>query len=899
MKSMTLAEVDALIQALAKDIDEHRRRLSNAQQELGRSEQQWRQKAEAATAMAADDAEKALNRDRKGIEANVDELRTSALSIVRGAIEERAPRYLSADWADGIWSAQPVANGGEWIRVGTTTLGSEELPVALPLSRGVWNVVSHSPDTFRAFVQNIIARAVAAFDPQRVRVLTYDPGLSLDLAVFAGVRTVSPSSVPPAITSEEEFEQTLDALRIELAAIDDRLTAAGQHSFWTAAAEGHPLAGTTPFRLLIVGSTPSLLSDRGTARLEQIRRLAADRGLLVVESVDSELPAASHPAVTVTLGSNEATTSVMPGNRWTPDPWAGDGFIRSMCSSLAGQQRESLAPTVEFEDIIEKITDPWMSEADEGVEAVIGTIDGGDLILRLRSENPPMPNALIGGAVGQGKSNLLLVLIHSLAARYSPAELEMVLVDLRDGVEFAGLGPSKTSPTWLPHVRALGLEFDPDYSLAVLRWVRRQMAERSEHLKASEVTTLKQYHERTGKRLPRLLVVIDEFQRLFEGDDDQAATIAKELDDIARTGRGFGIHLVLASQAITGIRGLATKSESIFGQFHNRVVLKNTPAESQAFLTTHNLAAAELEYRGQAVFNDALGAIEKNRLGTVAFAKPDYLSQLKVNLYQQGHGTEPSIFRASAFAEWSPREAESESSNGVDAAIGMPVEVEARPRTIALGLSPNQAVAVVGSTREIAIPVLVRSVATAAQSIGTHARLTVLDGDSLGDAPNAWVEALIAYLARNYAEVVRVPREDVAAKLIELSRQKEQIDLVVAIALDSVDLDTPVEPDYEMPNDFFRELVKSGPLAKTWTIGWWQSKAVLEDHLGYRAPGVRGWAFAGVSRDDLTDIAGHAVREPSTSPRFVWFDRTAGTGAERLVPFSPHDVIGTVDIAQR
>ena len=899
MKATTPDEVDALIQALAKDTDERQTRLSRAQQELGRSEQSWRQSAEAAAATTADDAKKALNRDRKSIEANVDELRTSALSIVRGAIDRRAPSYLSADWTDGIWSAQPVPDRGEWIRVGTLTLGSEELPVALPLSSGVWNVVSPSPDALRTFVQNIIARTVAAFDPQHVKVLTYDPSLSLDVAVFAGVRTLSPSSVPPAITSEEEFEQTLDALRIELSAIDDRLTAAGQHSFWIVAAEGHPLAASTPFRLLIVGSKPSLLSDRGTARLEQIRQLAADRGLLVVESVDSELPAASHPAVTVTLGSNSATTSVMPGTRWTPDPWAGDAFIRNMCSSLAKRQRKSLAPTVDFEDIIERITDPWMSGADEGVEAVIGTIDGGDLVLRLRSENPPMPNALIGGAVGQGKSNLLQVLIYSLAARYSPAELEMVLVDLRDGVEFASLGPSTASPTWLPHIRALGLEFDPDYSLAVLRWVRRQMAERSKHLKASEVTTLKQYHKRTGKRLPRLLVVIDEFQRLFEGDDDQAATVAMELDDIARTGRGFGIHLVLASQAITGIRGLATKSESIFGQFHNRVVLKNTPAESQAFLTAHNLAAVDLDYRGQAVFNDALGAIERNRLGTVAFAKPDYLSQLQVNLYQRGHGAEPSIFRASAFAEWSPREAESESSNGVDAAIGMPVEVAARPRTIALGLSPNQAVAVVGSTREIAIPILVRSVASAARSIGADARLTVLDGDSLGDATNAWVEALIGYLAKYCAEVVRVPREDVAAKLIELSREMEQTDMVVAIALDSVDLGTPVGPNYEMPNDSLRELLKNGPLAKTWTIGWWQSKAVLEDHLGYRAPGVRGWAFAGVSRDDLTDIAGHAVREPSTSPRFVWFDRTAGTDAERLVPFSPHDIIGAVDIAQR
>jgi hypothetical protein len=131
---------------------------------------------------------------------------------------------------------------------------------------------------------------------------------------------------------------------------------------------------------------------------------------------------------------------------------------------------------------------------------------------------------------------------------------------------------------------------------------------------------------------------------------------------------------------------------------------------------------------------------------------------------------------------------------------------------------------------------------------------------------------------------------------MELGAQKGVTDLVVSIALDSVDLGTPCEPDYVIPNDSLRELVKNGPLGGTWTIGWWQSKPILEEHLGYRATGVRAWAFAGVSRDDLTDIAGHAVREPTASPRFVWFDRTAGTGAERLVPFAPTDVIGAVEL---
>lgn len=895
MSAATPADVDAHLRSLISALDEKSQQLADAANELRRAEKQWRHHADQALGAAALEAERTLKRERKGIDANVDELRTSALGLATAAVFRRAPGYLSADWADPIWPNLPIGAAGEWLRVGAVRLGPDLLPVVLPLSAGVWTVVSPSSEVFRSFVQNVIARAVAAFDPPRVRVLSYDPDLVLDLAVFASLRAVSPGSVPPALTAEGDFEEALETLRAEIAAVDDRLTAAGQETYWEALASGHALAGTTPLRLLIIGADTSSFTDRGVARLDQLRRIAADRGLIIIESVPAP-PIASLPSTTVTLTGESANVSSVPGVTWFPDPWAGDRFIRTLSANLVERPRQSLAPTVDFEKIVADIDDPWMIEADEGLESVLGTSDGGDLVIRLRSENPPMPNALVGGAVGQGKSNLLHVLIHGLAAKYSPAELEMILVDLKDGVEFARFAPTPSSPAWLPHVRALGLEFDADYSLAVLRWVEEQRTERSNVFKGSGAQTLKQYHHATGKVVPRLLVVIDEFQRLFEGDDEQAAEAAKLLEGVARTGRSFGIHLVLASQAITGIRGLATKADAIFGQFHNRITLRNTPAESQAFLTAQNLEATQLEHRGEVVLNDSLGSLDANTVGTVAYADPAYLERLQVQLFQQGHGPAPSVFRASAFASWPGGGAGDGPSKGVSAAVGLPIAVEPISRWVTLTRSPNQALAVVGSNRELAVPILLRAVDTVSRALGDGACVTILDGDSSDEEPAAWVGALVEHLSNCGASVERVPRDGVAGKVVQLGQEKGLTGLIVAIALDSVDLATPLEPDYLLPNDLLRDLVKSGPLHGTWTIGWWQSKLVLEEHLGYRAPGVRAWAFAGVSRDDLTDIAGHAVREPTASPRFVWFDRTAGTGAERLVPFAATDIIGMVDL---
>ena len=53
------------------------------------------------------------------------------------------------------------------------------------------------------------------------------------------------------------------------------------------------------------------------------------------------------------------------------------------------------------------------------------------------------PHALVGGPSGSGKTNLLLTMIASLAARYSPDELELYLLDFKEGVSFAQFAPGR------------------------------------------------------------------------------------------------------------------------------------------------------------------------------------------------------------------------------------------------------------------------------------------------------------------------------------------------------------------------------------------------------------------------------------------------------------------------
>ena len=76
--------------------------------------------------------------------------------------------------------------------------------------------------------------------------------------------------------------------------------------------------------------------------------------------------------------------------------------------------------------------------------------------------------------------------------------------------------------------------------------------------------------------MPRVVLIIDEFHVLFEGSDAEVENAVLYLTKLAKQGRAYGIHLLLASQTISGVSALSTKVDAIFAQFPLRMSLKNT-----------------------------------------------------------------------------------------------------------------------------------------------------------------------------------------------------------------------------------------------------------------------------------------------------------------------------------
>lgn len=234
-------------------------------------------------------------------------------------------------------------------------------------------------------------------------------------------------------------------------------------------------------------------------------------------------------------------------------------------------------------------------------------------------------HALVVGQTGSGKSNLLHVLITTLALRYSPDELELYLVDFKQGVEFKLYADGA-----LPHARVIAIQSEREFGLSVLRGLLTEMDRRGDQFRAAGVPSLSDWRKRTGNKLPRILLLVDEFRVFFTVDDTIATEATMIIDRLVSQGRAFGIHVVLASQTLAGSFALP---RSITDQMAVRIVLQCTEADSRLALADDNPDARLLSRPGEAIYNDKRGLIEGNHKFQVADMGDDEAREQIVRRY--------------------------------------------------------------------------------------------------------------------------------------------------------------------------------------------------------------------------------------------------------------------------
>ncbi|WP_345214782.1 FtsK/SpoIIIE domain-containing protein [Georgenia halophila] len=225
-------------------------------------------------------------------------------------------------------------------------------------------------------------------------------------------------------------------------------------------------------------------------------------------------------------------------------PVPADGVGRSWAALVAellapaGETAPQSLPTdVQLRELLggaSEVGREWSGGRD-GLCAPIGVDSDGPVELDLVEHGP---HALLAGTTGAGKSEILLAWLVALAVRYSPADLQLVLVDYKGGATFAGL-------TELPHVAGVLTDLDPAATSRALSSLRAEVRRREALLARAGVKDLVSYRAtRPHEELPRLLVVVDEFRALADSHPDVLGSLVR----LATQGRSLGVHLILATQ---------------------------------------------------------------------------------------------------------------------------------------------------------------------------------------------------------------------------------------------------------------------------------------------------------------------------------------------------------------
>jgi energy-coupling factor transporter ATP-binding protein EcfA2 len=359
-------------------------------------------------------------------------------------------------------------------------------------------------------------------------------------------------------------------------------------------------------------------------------------------------------------------------------------------------------------------------------------------------------HVLVAGKTGSGKSTLLHILITNLSLHYSPDEVQFYLIDFKKGVEFRTYAANK-----LPHARVVAIESDREFGLSVLERLDEVLQERGELFRVRGVQDVPSFRKQfPNEKMPRLLLLIDEFQEFFTSEDRVSSKAALLMDRLIRQGRAFGIHVLLGSQTLGGAYSLA---RSTLGQVAVRIALQCSESDAHLILSEENGAARQLTRPGEAIYNDANGMVEGNHPFQIAWLdeekresmihemtqRPDYADKAPGRMIVFEGNVAPTINECEPLNAWINNRAGSVRTNadGVPAWIGDPVAIS-EPMCIRFQRSGGQNALIVGQEGDLADSILASTILSicsgpAGSGGASSSRLVLLhDGQDLASQEN-------------------------------------------------------------------------------------------------------------------------------------------------------------------
>ncbi|MEU8408239.1 FtsK/SpoIIIE domain-containing protein [Micromonospora sp. NPDC048842] len=874
---------------LAEALGASRTRLSAAQADLTAGRERL---ARVRRAAAAVPARVGAQRDRRIAEIDA-RYSTRIAELARRAADaarQEAPGCAGADWAG--WAPTPArrAEPPGALRVGTVRIDDvDPVPALVPLlDAGHVHLSGDDRAGCDAVVSALLLRAVGRADPGAVRLIGYDPDqLGGGLAGFAPLGTaglltfVGPGGLGPLLDDLVEQIRRINetVLAGEYASLRELAAATGRRP--------------EPWRVaVLLGGEELNRHERG--QLDRVVRAGAACGVhLVVHGV----PLPEDPTVTrVVAGVSGARIGGSAGLPVRLDPPPPAALVTETCRDVAARVNAGPPPTP-FTDLLPPPELMWREDSADGLTAPIGEGPQGRPVRLTLGDYPP--HALIGGPSGTGKTNLIFAWIGALASRYSPAELEFYLLDFKEGVSFARFAQGRRDPSWLPHMRLVGINVNTDreFGLALLRFLTEELRRRADAAKKHEVTKLAELRavDPTG-HWPRIVAVVDEFQMLLAGRDVVAREAADLLEDLARRGRSQGIHLVLASQDVRGIEALWGRP-ALVAQFTLRIALP----KALRILAERNDAAQSLP-RWHAVVNAESGMVEGNEVARIPSASDwETWSGLQHRLWRM---RAPDAAPARLFdGDAIPRLADAPDFRALAvppdgtvprnpvALLGEIIDVQSRSASLRLPRAPGRNLAVLGTRVDEACAVLdaaARSLARQHPPGTARFSIACLDPDA-----DPIARALYDDLADDAAWYDEETVGELMAETADGLSGPGSPHYLLLFAVDAAAGALAARAGRRTGLEQLRRIMHDGPERRTHVLAWWRGVARMRADLGgpaARTDQIGAWVALDAHGGELGSSLYPGTGGPDWYPRpwrGLFFDRAVHRTGQVIIPYGP------------
>jgi hypothetical protein len=807
----------------------------------------------------------------------------TALADLTDQCRRLFPDWETTDYNDWTRPAESVAS----IRFGQLTLKLHLADDGLPVEKGTQSVESdyHVPGLLaldehpimavtaeeegrRAgtnLIQLVMLRMLTAMPPGKVRFTIIDPvGLGENFGSYMHLADFDEQLIASRIwTEDRQIEEQLTRLTAHMETVLQKYL---RNEFATIH-EYNEQAGEVaePFQVLVVANFPTNFSEAAARKLVSIATSGPRCGVYTLLSVDRKQRLPSDFALADILAS-AVHLDWQPADecfRWrystmeqlplSLDRLPSSERLNDVVRAAGRAAKESMKVEVPFELVAPAENELWSESTAKELVVPIGRA-GAMRLQSVRLGRGTSQHLLVCGKTGSGKSTFLHALITNAALHYSPDEVEFYLIDFKKGVEFKTYASHR-----LPHARVIAIESEREFGLSVLERLDAELRRRGDLLRAAGVQDLSDFRAARPKEpMPRVLLVIDEFQELFVEDDKLSQDAALLLDRLVRQGRAFGIHVLLGSQTLSGAYSLA---RSTMGQMAVRVALQCSETDASLILSDErNTAARFLNRPGDAIYNDQNGLLAGNHPFQVVWLSEaqriDYLRQ--VERASKAAGVAPAhtiVFEGDQLADPSDNphlRAILDSTPQVVATtpkawLGSAVAIK-EPTFATFGRHAGSNLLVVGAWDDSALGVLASAVVALAaqnprpaspQPAAPHPQFYILDG-TRPEAPEAGAWKRVAEALPREARVIG-PRETPAAIneiASELSSReadsREDAPPIFLVVFNggrfrdlrrgdddysfSFDKDKPPSPDKQ-----FAEILRNGPSWGIHTLLWCDS----------------------------------------------------------------------------